>query len=53
MVKSMSTLSLSDGDIGKVKERTEERITKGKGELNLVLGDAQRCLEMIVDVFEK
>ena len=53
MVKSVSTLSPSNGDIGKVKERTEERITKGKGELNVVLRDAWRCSEMIVDIFEK
>ena len=49
----MSTLSPSNGDIRKVKERTEEKITKGRGELNVVLGDAWRCLEMIVDIFEE
>ena len=38
--------SLSSGDIGKVTERTEERITMGKGELNVcseMLGDDCRC----------
>ena len=52
-VNSVSTPSLSNRDTGKVKERIEERITKGKGELNIVLRDAWRCLEMIVDVFEE
>ena len=33
LVKSVLTLSPSDGDTGEVKERTEERITKGKGNL--------------------
>ena len=51
-VKSMSTPSPSNRDIGKVKER-QEIITKGKGELNIVLRDAQRYSEMIVDIFEK
>ena len=37
---SVSTPSPSDRDTRKVKERIEERITKGKGELNIVLGDA-------------
>ena len=40
----MLTVSLSDGDIGKVKEITEERIIK-KGKLNVVVRDAWRCLE--------
>ena len=46
----MLTLSPSDGDNGKAKER-QERITRSKGELNIVPGDAWRYLEMIVDVF--
>ena len=46
-------IKVRHGNIGKVKERTEERITKGKGELNVVLRDAQRCSEMTVDVFEE
>ena len=31
VLKSVSTLSPSNRDTGEVKERTEERITKGKG----------------------